>query len=322
MAPPPPPAGRHTPRYLGDFLPHGTDVHDRLMAMRFGLLGTGYWAAQTQAMALAAHPDAALVGVWGRNPEKANQLAERFGARTYVNVDDLLADVDAVAMALPPDVQAELAIAAAAAGRHLLLDKPLALSLAAADRVVAAVEQAGVSSVIFFTNRFFSSVADFLVDASTRSWHGARVTMFASIFQPGNPYGTSPWRREKGGLWDLGPHALSLILPVLGPVEEVVGMRGPRHTAHVLLRHRAGGVSTVALTLDAPPAATAHEAVFYGPDGTVAVPAGDATAVEAFGTAVSQLVAAASSRKTSHPCDVRFGREVVAVLEAAERELR
>jgi predicted dehydrogenase len=294
------------------------------MSLRFGLLGTGYWAAQTQAAALAEHPAAELVGVWGRDPAKAAALASRHdGARAYDDVDALLADVDAVAVALPPDIQAELAERAADAGKHLLLDKPLALSTAAADRVVAAVRRQGLASVIFFTNRFYTNVEEFLRGATaTGEWDGARVTMFASIFQPGNPYGASPWRREKGGLWDIGPHALSVILPVLGPVERVVAVDGPHDTVYVTARHTAGPVSTMALTLDAPPAAASSEFVFYGASGVAPVPAGEGTLVAAFSIAVDQLVAGAATGVTDHPCDVSFGRDVVAILEAADTARR
>ena len=183
---------------------------------------------------------------------------------------------------------------------------------------MAAVEAAGVASVIFFTNRFYSNVDSFLVDAAARPWDGARVTMLASIFQPGNPYGASPWRREQGGLWDIGPHALSLVLPVLGPVAAVAAMRGPHDTTHVLLRHASGAVSTLALTLDAPPGAMMHEFLFLGPSGPVAVPSGDAGPVVAFGAAIDQLLAMVAAGRTAHPCDVRFGREVVAILAEAE----
>ena len=55
--------------------------------MRFGLLGTGFWAAETQAAALAGHPGAEFVGVWGRNPAKASDLAARYGLRAYDNAD-------------------------------------------------------------------------------------------------------------------------------------------------------------------------------------------------------------------------------------------
>jgi predicted dehydrogenase len=286
--------------------------------MRFGLLGTGHWAAQTQAEALSAHPDAELVGVWGRDPAKAETVAAGFGARGYPDLDQLLSEVDAVAVAVPPDVQAELAVRAAKAGRHLLLDKPLALTVEAADRVVAAVEAAGVASVVFFTSRFHSNVDAFLTDAATRSWDLARITWLASIFQAGNPYGGSVWRREKGGLWDVGPHALSLVLPVLGPVEQVEAMAGPRDTTHLLLRHTRGAVSSLVLTLDAPPGATLVESVFYGAHGLVPVPPNGGTAVAAFGAAISQLITAAAMDRPAHPCDVRFGREIVQVLATAE----
>jgi predicted dehydrogenase len=286
--------------------------------MRFGLFGTGYWAAQTQGAALAAHPEVELIGVWGRDQAKAESVAADLDARAFGDVDELLAEVDAIAVALPPDVQADLAVRAAEAGRHLILDKPLAFTVEEADQVVSAVEGAGVASIVFFTNRFYSNVDTFLSEAAAQKWDGARVTMFASIFQPGNPYGGSLWRREKGGLWDIGPHALSSVLPVLGPVTDVAALAGPHDTSHILLRHASGAVSTLALTLDAPPDGTLFESCFYGADGHVPVPTGDATAVEAFGVAIGQLVANVAGGVTEHPCDVRFGREVVSVLESVQ----
>ncbi|MGH3389704.1 MAG: Gfo/Idh/MocA family protein [Actinomadura sp.] len=293
------------------------------MSIRFGLLGTGPWAELTQAPALARHDDAEFVGVWGRDPAKARRLADRHAVRAYDDVDALIADVDAVAVALPPGVQAELALRAAEAGRHLLLDKPLALTTEAADRVVAAVEARGVASVLFFTNRFYSGVSAFLREAvADGPWDGARATLFASIFQPGNPYGASPWRRDKGGLWDIGPHALSLLLPVLGPVTEVAARTGPRDTTHLLLGHRDGAASTLSVTLDAAPAASMHEVEFHGDRGFATVPRGEGGPVEAFTAAIDQLRDTAAEGRTDHPCDVRFGREVVAILEAAESARR
>ncbi len=84
------------------------------MAMRFGLLGTGYWAAHTQGVAIAAHPEAELVGVWGRAVSRAEQVAGGFGVKAFADLDELRDQVDAVAVALPPDVQAELAVRAPA----------------------------------------------------------------------------------------------------------------------------------------------------------------------------------------------------------------
>jgi predicted dehydrogenase len=155
--------------------------------------------------------------------------------------------------------------------------------------------------------------------ASAGDWHGARGTMFASIFQPDSPYGGSTWRRERGGLWDVGPHALSIILPVLGPVAQVAALDGPRDTVHLILRHVDGAASTLSLTLDAPPAATAFDFAFYGENGIEAVPTGKGGAVEALTLALDQLLQEIDSGTRDHRCDVRFGRDVVAVLAAAER---
>lgn len=291
--------------------------------VRFALLGTGYWAAEVHGAALVAHPQAELVGVWGRTPAKAEELAGRLGVRAYDDVDALIADVDAVSIALPPDVQAELAARAAEAGRHLLLDKPLALTIEAADRVVAAVDERGLSSLIFFTNRFHDNVESFLLEAATAGgWHGARATIYASIFQPSSPFGGSIWRRDAGGLWDIGPHALSVIMPVLGPVSDVAAMSGPYDTVHVVLRHLGGETSTMALTLNAPAAATERELVLYGTQGIVTVPRGDTDTLTAFHRAIGQLVAAVQAGTAGHPCDVRFGREVVAVLAATDDACR
>jgi predicted dehydrogenase len=178
--------------------------------LRFGLLGTGYWAAETQAAGLSGHPDAELVGVWGRDPAKAGTLAKRYGVRGFADVDALIADVDANAVALPPDVQADLATRAARAGRHLLLDKPVALRVEAADALVAAVDANGLATLVFTTNRYRPEVDAFLREAvATGGWFGARTTLYAANFQPGSPYADSPWRYEKGGAVALPTDAVS-----------------------------------------------------------------------------------------------------------------
>ncbi|MFR9779095.1 Gfo/Idh/MocA family protein [Micromonospora sp. MS34] len=287
--------------------------------LRFGLFGTGHWAAETHAAAIDAHPRATLAGIWGRDPEKAGALAARHGVPAFGDMDALLGACDAIAVALPPDVQAEIAVRAAAAGRHLLLDKPLALNLADADRVVAAAQASGVASVVFFTSRFLPDIAAELAAlASAGGWHTAKGVRFASIFQPGSPYGGSAWRLRHGALWDIGPHALSLVLPVLGRVTRVAAMDGPRGLVHLLLTHEGGPTSTISLTLDAPPEMAAKEFAFYGENGTAELPPGDGSAITAFGTAIDQLLEEVEAGTRDHRCDVRFGREVVAVLEAAE----
>jgi predicted dehydrogenase len=285
--------------------------------MRFGVLGTGFWASEVHAAALAAHPDAELVGVWGRDLAKAKAVGARFDVPGTDDVDALLADVDAVSVALPPDVQAPLAERAAAAGKHLLLEKPVALSTAAADRVVAAVEAAGVASVVFFTNRFRTATSTWLEQVARTTPAGGSVTWLGSL--AGSPFDT-PWRREHGALWDIGPHALSLLVPALGPVSTVQAGRGRGDTVHLVLGHPEGRASTVTVSATVAELASGRDVWVHGDAGRlVLLPEGDVS-VEAHQVAVTELQAAALTGG-AHPCDVVFGRDVVAVLDAAQRAL-
>lgn len=292
------------------------------MAMRFGLVGTGFWARETHATAIAAHPDAELVGVWGRSLARATELADVFGARPYEDVDEMFADVDAVAFAVPPDVQAELAVRAATAGCHLLMDKPVAFTTEAADRVVEAVDRAGVRSLVFFTSRFVANQVDWLTEVQLRSdWHSGHVRIYASIFEPGNPFGESPWRRDRGALWDIGPHALSTLIPALGPVVHVIADRGLGDAVTVVLHHESGADSSMSLSLTAPPGSRGHIRELFGQDRQTSMPDASATSVEAMGACISALLTGQSGR-WRHPCDVAFGRDVVRILEAADTFLQ
>jgi len=277
--------------------------------LSFGLVGTGYWADVTHAAGIAAHPQAELVGVWGRDPAKAAALAAKHGVRAFDDLDELIAAVDAVAFSVPPDVQAELALPAAEAGKSLLLEKPLALSVEAAERLVDAVR---APTVVFFTFRLDPGLAAWYRDeVDGRSWDGASVLYLASIFEPGNPFGHSPWRREQGGLWDVGPHALSALLPALGEVERVEAVRGPRDEVHLALTHESGAASSVALSLTAP--AGVSEVVFWGAEGLVRRPdTADVDRLAAYGAAIDALLVGRTT------FDASFGLEVVRVLAAAE----
>ncbi|MER7763876.1 Gfo/Idh/MocA family oxidoreductase [Streptomyces sp. NPDC097619] len=290
---------------------------------RIGLLGTGPWAARTQAPALAAHPGCEFAGIWGRRPEAAAELAAPYGVPVYEDPESLSADCDAVAFALPPDVQADLAVRAAAAGCHLLLDKPVATGTTAARAVAEAAAKAGVASVVFLTLRFAEPAAGWIAEqAATGGWFTADAHWYGSLYDPdapASPYADSPWRRERGGLWDVGPHTLSVLLPVLGDVTSVTAARGPAGLVHLLLRHESGATSTAALTLAAPRAAAGVGLELRGTHGVTTLPDWE-DVPGAYGRAVDALLTAVRTG-TPDPRDAAFGLRLTEILAEAEAAL-
>ncbi|WP_405509616.1 Gfo/Idh/MocA family oxidoreductase [Streptomyces cyaneofuscatus] len=292
--------------------------------LRIGLLGTGPWARNTQAPALAAHPGVELSGVWGRRAEAAEELAAAHGTRAYTGdagIDALLEASDAVAFALPPDIQAPLAVRAAEAGCHLLMDKPVATTVEGARAVADAAAKAGVASVVFCTLRFAPETSAWIAEqTAVDGWFTARAQWLGSLYAEGSAseYADSPWRREKGGLWDVGPHALSVLIPVLGEVEQLTAARGPADTTHLILRHTTGASSTVTLGLSAPPAAAGMDIELRGEHGTAAIPDWDG-AEAAFRGAVDALAEAVRTG-VPHACDARFGLRLTELLAEAEAQ--
>jgi predicted dehydrogenase len=286
--------------------------------VRFAVLGTGHWARTVHAAAIAAHPTAELAGIWGRDAAKAAEVGAEFDVPGTDDLAALLEQVDAVSVAVPPDVQVPLAEQAAAAGRHLLLEKPIGLTVAEADRVAGAVRSAGVASVVFFTFRFQAATTTWLTQAARTRLAGGAASWLSAL--AGSPF-DSAWRRQHGALWDIGPHALSLLVPALGPVVSVQAGAGAGDTVHLVLQHATPGVtSTVTLSHTVAPLATGIEFSVHGDAGRLVLLPDTESPVASLSAAVDELGAAALTGG-AHPCDVGFGREVVVVLATAERAL-
>ena len=289
--------------------------------LRFGLAGTGHWAQITHAPALASTDGIDFAAVWGRNARAAGELADRYHATAYADISGFVSNVDAVAFAVPPGVQAPIATRAARAGKHLLLEKPVAISAADADALVDAVDQANVASVVFFTARFQSDVRAWLAEVTaTGGWAGGCAVWLGSALRTGNPFNT-PWRRDKGGLWDLAPHLISLLWASLGPVRSVTAQAGPADVTNLILRHEPGATSTVTVTLNAPESAELADLFLWGEAGRSAAPVETDQPVIPLRTALTELAANARSGQTAHPCDARFGREVGRVLAGAQHQI-
>ena len=289
--------------------------------LRFGLVGTGYWARTAHAPALASTDGIELAAVWGRDPRAATALAAEYQAAPYESLEAMLAAVDAVAFAVPPDVQAPIAAAAAQAGKHLLLEKPLATTDAGAAELAAAVAGAQVASVVFFILRFRAEIRAWLADVTARGgWAGGLASWFGSSLLESSPFNT-PWRRDKGALWDLAPHVIALLWAALGPVTSVTADAGPADVSHLVLHHQGGPSSTVTVSQNGGEAAAGFEAYLWSDSGRSVVPRLAPDPVPPLRTALSELAGNIRSGRTEHPCDTRFGRDVGHVVAEAQRQI-
>ena len=286
--------------------------------IRMGVVGTGHWADVVHAAGAAAHPDVDLVGVWGRDRAKASALAERHGTRGYDDFDALLDTVDLLTFAVPPQVQSELAVRAADAGKHLLLEKPIATDLAAADRMVEAADRSGISTVVFFTYRFVPVAETWLDEVVSHELLGGAAWWYAGHAAAGSPFANSPWRREDGALWDVGPHALSGLLPALGPVRAITGSRGLGDLVHLVLTHESEATSVMSLSMTMPAGGERVGIEVYDEHGWHTRPEPERDVHDAYASALGELLANVATGETRHRCDVRFGRDVVDVLSRCE----
>ena len=282
---------------------------------RIGIVGTSWWVEGVHGKAAAASPDWDLTAVYGRSPDKAAAIATTLGCQPFSDLDAFLDAVDAVVFSVPPTVQVEIATRAAKAGKHLLLEKPLALDPQSAQQLVTTIEDSGVAAVVFFTRLWASSAVAWMDEArATGGWESGHVTFVASL--PPDFLDASPWRAEKGALWDVGPHALSVLERVLGPVTEVSAIQGVRDLVRLNLRHSEGATSAVELTLTAPESAYRVELGLWGQHGRLAYDE-SSDAVAAAGNALAALAHQARTGEQEPVANVRYAAHVTDVLTAA-----
>jgi predicted dehydrogenase len=290
----------------------------RVTPLAVGLVGAGPWAAKAYAPMLAAGPETRLAGVWARRPEAAHALAAAHGTEAVESFEALLDRCEAVAFAVPPDVQAELGARAARAHKHLMLDKPLALELDGARRLSDAVGEAGVVTQLMLTHRFRPRTAEFLERARAFETIGARLAFVSGAFVRG-PYACA-WRREHGALHDLGPHAFDLLEAALGRIVEITGRGDPRRWVSLVAMHASGAVSDLSMTGSVELPQSVLRIELYGPSGALEFDAVAAARDEPWSLARRTFAEAVRTGK-SPELDVRRGLEIQELIERARKAL-
>lgn len=305
----------------------------------FGILGAGL-VADYHRRAIAATPRAELVAVADADPGRHEAMVRGFGVPAVTEAE-LLADpaVAVVSVCTPSGLHAEQAVRAAEAGKHVLVEKPMALSLADADAMIEACRANGVTLAVCLQRR--TEPAVMRVREAVASGALGRVTLagaFMPYYRSDAYYAQASWRGtwdgDGGGvLMNQGIHLIDLLVWCLGD-PQVVGaaaatlVRGVEveDTAAATLRFPDGALGVLAGTTTAAPG-FAHELRFHGSEGSIvmtgdavttwhvpvdpeAPPATDARGVEAG--------AAGDPRKVSYDGHVRLIANLVAALDGEE----
>jgi predicted dehydrogenase len=287
---------------------------------RVGLVGAGPWVDEAVLPAVLASPGVRLDRVWARRPDRAAEVAGAAGARAVATPEEAMADVDVVALCVPPDVQAGLLPAAVASGAALLLEKPVARTVEAAEVLHAATAPVHVH----YARLVDTHLSPWLDAASREPWERAEVVLTNGATLGDDPFGRSPWRREPlGGLWDLGPHALAWLHLVLGPSTSV---RAHHDGADVVLEtvHTSGAAGRVVVSVASPD--PQERFVLHAADGTGrAAPDGRQSGAATYAALLASRSGAADPDPGS-PCwravaDPAFSTAVVATLVEAAAQL-
>ena len=193
--------------------------------IKIGIIGCGKIAQTRHLPEYATNPDAKLVGYYDKIAERAAQMAEKYGGKVYDSYYDLINDpeIDAVSVCVENRNHAEITNAALYAGKHVLVEKPMAVTLAECESMVAAAEFNGKHLMVGHNMRFdpVHRRAKELLEAGVI---GDIITFRTTIGNAG-PEGWSPdrdaWFFDKdkaamGALSDLGIHKLDLLQYLTG----------------------------------------------------------------------------------------------------------
>lgn len=246
----------------------------------WGFIGAGGVAYRRMLPAVHQLDEVRVAAVMVRDQARADAIAAEFGAAAaYDSVERLLADdgVEAVYVATPPQVHEEQVIAAAEAGKHILLEKPMALDLAACDRMLAATAAAGVALAVCFPLRHTGVVREMKRRISAGEL--GTLTYLRLQLAKWYPLDEAAWRADPvqsggGVLMDLGSHLFDLAAYLGGPPGEVTALTARRgfdlaveDTAVALLRLASGAVAVIETSFAAADSPNAIEV--YGTEGAL-----------------------------------------------------
>ncbi len=181
------------------------------MTVKVGVVGLGVWG-QVHCDVYDSHPQAQLAAVCDIDAERANEAAEQYQSQAFSDHQSMLSEMnlDAVAVATPDFAHRDIAVDAASAGKHLIIEKPLATSVKDAEDIQQAVRDAGVLCMVDFHNRWnpmFVSVYDSLQNGELGEPAHMYIRHSNTFYVPSEMLS---WSNQSSVAWFLGAHSADL----------------------------------------------------------------------------------------------------------------
>lgn len=255
------------------------------MSAEIGFAVVGLGMGRHHCKAVQSAPGARLVGVCDLDAERLAPVAKEYDCKAWNHLDELLADddVDVVNIATPSGTHVELALKVAAAGKHLIVEKPADIRVDRIDELIAAVDKAGVKAAGIFQSRLDplnGQIRDAVADGKLGNLigvHGHLPWYRKQTYYDG-AHGSwkGTWDTDGGGsLMNQGVHTVDLLQWFAGPVACVMGMFGvfahdieAEDQAVALLKFECGAIGTLFTTTCAFPGFD-QRIMLYGSEGSV-----------------------------------------------------
>lgn len=251
----------------------------------YGIIGCGV-IAPWHARAVRNVPDAELIAVCDIIPEKAEKIKEEFGAQyAYTDYKDLLSrdDIDIVSICVPSGLHAAVGIEAARAGKHILSEKPLDITLENIDNLVSACRENNVKLACIFQRR--TSKLWQLVKRTVDEGKIGKMVLasaYLKYFRSQEYYDSAGWRGTwkldgGGALMNQGVHMIDLLRWIMGPVDTLFSFADHlarrievEDTCVASIRFKSGAFGTLEGTTSVTPGMN-HRFELHGETGTILV---------------------------------------------------
>jgi predicted dehydrogenase len=253
--------------------------------VRFALVGAGA-IGEVHARLIAASGELAVVV--DSSLARASRIAAEFGGTPMTSLSGALGHVDAVSVCLPSGAHADAAVRALRAGKHVVVEKPIDVTLAAADQIIAAERESGRTVAVISQRRFQREpAAAHRAVAEGRLGRITSGTCESTFWRPQEYYDSKPWRGTwaldgGGALMNQGIHAVDLLLWLMGTPLEVFARSAclvherieVEDTVAAVVTFESGALGTITATTAANPGLPVRVAV-HGDQGSAVI--GDGT---------------------------------------------